>query len=137
MDSSLPIVFVADDDEDDRYLLRLCFTRHAPAYRLHFSVNGKELLADLAKQLVVPGLLLLDLNMPFMGGLEALERLRSTPRYATMPIVILTTSNNPDDKRKALALGATNFITKPISQPELAKIVVQLCNQWLDGKTND
>jgi CheY-like chemotaxis protein len=132
MAKQLPYVFIADDDEDDQYLLHLCFTEHSPDCRLHFSKNGIDFLADLAKETDKPSLLILDLNMPFMGGLETLHVLRNDPRYAEAPIVILTTSSNPDDRQKAIELGATAFLTKPLNQQDLGKIVLQLRKDWLE-----
>jgi len=134
MNEHVTCVFIADDDEDDQYLLQLCFTEHSPAFRLHFSKNGKEFLADLAQVLVPPQLLLLDLNMPFMGGLETLHILRNNPRYAETPIVILTTSSDPIDKRRAFELGATAFLTKPLNQQALGDMVLKLRQEWLEGK---
>jgi CheY-like chemotaxis protein len=134
MNESVACVFIADDDEDDQYLLQLCFTEHSPACRLHFSKNGKELLADLANETVPPQLMLLDLNMPFMGGLETLQVLRNNPRYTETPIVILTTSSEPIDKRRAFELGATAFLTKPLNQKALGKMVLKLRQDWLEGK---
>lgn len=67
-----------------------------------------------------PDLLLLDLDMPEVDGFEVLERLRKVKGYEYLPVIILTASENPDSKLKALELGATDFLSKPVDPSELA-----------------
>jgi CheY-like chemotaxis protein len=134
MDEMLPWIFIADDDEDDQFLLQLCFARYSPACRLHFCPNGKELLQDLAKAVSVPTLLLLDLNMPLMGGLETLSILRLDPRYVAMPVIILTTSSDVQDIQQARQLGANDFFTKPVGQEAMGALVTQLRKDWLEER---
>ena len=62
---------------------------------------------------VVPRLVLLDLNMPRIFGSEIVELMRAVPRLREIPVVVLTTSNSPDDRTRCLALGATDFQVKP------------------------
>ena len=129
-----PCVFVADDDEDDRYLLAKAFEQHSPQCRLIFAEDGVALLDALANSASPPCLILLDLNMPRLNGFEALERLRAHPFYKHTPIVILTTSDSDQDRQDAQALGANEFVTKPLDMTRLGQLVVRLRSEWLLGR---
>ena len=67
-----------------------------------------------------PDMLLLDLDMPQVDGFQVLQRVRELDDFAHLPIIILTASENPDNKLKALELGATDFLSKPVDPSELA-----------------
>ncbi|WP_157816157.1 response regulator [Spirosoma pollinicola] len=131
--NTYPCVFIADDDEDDRYLLNLAFARHSPQCRLVFAHDGLALLDALAHYEMVPELIILDMNMPRLNGFEALEALRDHPFYLTTPVVILTTSDAETDRQRAQQLGANEFITKPINSELLGQIVTRLRVDWLEG----
>ena len=128
-----PCVFIADDDEDDRYLLNLAFTRHSPQCRLVFTYDGLDLLDALARYETSPELIILDMNMPRLNGFEALQALRQQPSYQSTPIVILTTSEAETDRQRAEQLGANEFITKPLKGELLGQIVIRLRVDWLEG----
>ena len=81
-----------------------------------------------------PTVLLLDLNMPKIDGFEVLESIRSNPETHSLPVVILTTSNEEADVRRAYELGANSFVRKPVDSTEFAEVVTQLKSYWL--KTN-
>jgi DNA-binding response OmpR family regulator len=68
----------------------------------------------------VPDLLVLDLLMPEQGGLEVLQILRSQPATALLPVVVLTAMGDEINTRSGFALGATDYVTKPFSSPQLA-----------------
>ena len=127
-------VFIADDDEDDRYLLARAFAQHSPDCRLQFAHDGLALLDALGQTKAHPSLILLDLNMPRLNGFEALKRLRNHPTYQATPIVILTTSEAEVDRQRATELGANDFITKPLNAVLLGQIVDQLRTDWLVGQ---
>ena len=129
--TTAPCVFIADDDEDDCYLLARAFSEHSPECCLQFTHDGAALLETLAQSESQPSLILLDLNMPRLDGFEALQRLRQTPLYQTIPIVILTTSDARQDQQRARELGANDFITKPLDAQALGETVTQLRRTWL------
>ncbi|SFF39627.1 response regulator [Spirosoma endophyticum] len=126
-----PCVFIADDDEDDCYLLARAFSEHSPECRLQFASNGEVLLETLAQSKAMPSLILLDLNMPRLDGFEALQWLRKNPLYQATPVVILTTSEAQEDQQRARELGANEFITKPLDARALGETVTQLRRTWL------
>ncbi|GAB3936095.1 hypothetical protein GCM10028804_55980 [Larkinella terrae] len=96
-------------------------------------MNGEELLTALETARVLPSLVLLDINMPIMDGLEALKIVRSNTQFNTLPIVIWTTSSHEVDRNRAFALGANGFITKPDTIQEYNRLVLDLRRNWLLG----
>lgn len=136
---SVPIL-VADDDSDDCLLTREAFRENRLAHRLHFVHNGEELLDYLhgrppftdRQRFPLPGLILLDLNMPLKDGREALVEIKSDPRLRNIPVVILTTSAEPEDILRSYADGANSFISKPGSFSGLLDTVRAISHYWLD-----
>ena len=126
----LQSVFIADDDEDDRLLLKYAFAQHSPECHLVFAEDGLALLDALVQIDSEPCLIILDLNMPRLNGLEALQVLRNNSRYAQVPVVILTTSSEVTDRMHAYALGANDFLTKPLSMDSLGQTVRHLRKTW-------
>ena len=70
----------------------------------------------------LPDLVLLDLRLPRMGGLEVLERVQSDAGLKQIPMVVLTTSDADDDRERALAFGASSYLVKPFGAPELLAV---------------
>lgn len=123
------IVYVVDDDEDDRFFAQEGLNEQADCDVFFFG-NGEELLAGLAEAPELPTLVLLDLNMPRMNGFEALTALKQHPEWKTIPVIILTTSSRPDDRRAALALGAAAFLTKPADFVNLVELLATVSPCW-------
>lgn len=128
-------VFIVDDDEDDRFLVQQVFNQQSPDSQLKALSNGAELLETLAESEPLPNLILLDLNMPVMSGLETLERVRQNPAYESVPIVILTTSDQAIDRQRASRLRANGFITKPPTIRQYNEVVLNLQREWLSGSS--
>jgi CheY-like chemotaxis protein/phosphoribosyl 1,2-cyclic phosphodiesterase len=109
-------VLVVDDDPDIRALANLALTQDG--HTVSEAGSGREALALIAAN--VPDLLVLDLLMPEQGGLEVLQILRSRDATAMMPVVVLTAMDDEINTRSGFALGATDYLTKPFSIPQLA-----------------
>jgi len=105
-------ILVVDDEPQIRRIMRTTLT--AAGYEVEDAKTGEEALKKLRDYR--PDLVLLDINMPGMGGLAACRELRADPNVA---IVMLTVHNTEADKVKALDAGADDFVTKPFSTPEL------------------
>lgn len=112
--------FLADDDPDDRLLLREALESIDPSIKIVEAEDGEQLLAILQTQMVpLDSLIILDINMPKMNGLETLANLRSIPELASVPAVMLSTSLNDDMIGFAKQLGAVNYFVKPSSASDL------------------
>ena len=123
--------FLADDDVDDRLLMIEAIKTIDPSIEIVESENGHELLTVLQSQTVLDRcLIILDMNMPKMNGLETLSNLQIIPRLASLPTVILSTSGNPEMIDFAKKLGALDYYIKPSTMDDL----LNLCRQLISGK---
>src|SRR5437764_8232117 len=116
---SRPRILVADDDRRVRQLVGL--TLPAADYDLHYAEDGDEAIS--AAYELQPGLILLDLQMPRLDGLEACMTLRADPRTARTPIVMLTGYLNEDVQTQALNAGVNGILTKPFSPLALEQTI--------------
>lgn len=82
-------------------------------------------------QVEVPAIVMLDLNLPRIGGLDVLARLRGDPRTATVPVVILTSSDEERDRLRSYEGGCNSFVRKPLDFTEFAQTVARLGVYWL------
>jgi two-component system response regulator len=80
---------------------------------------------------ILPQVILLDLNMPRLGGIEVLQRLRADARTKLQPVVVLTTSSEDADKIESYRLGANSYIRKPVDFDQFVRAVQQLGLYWL------
>ncbi len=127
-------ILICDDDEDDLYLIKSIFNDTKFSNQTVYLKNGTELLEYLQNQKkeTSVGLVLLDLNMPKMDGRETLRIIKNNPEYRRIPVVILTTSNAPQDIEKCYELGANCFMTKPSSYEGLNDAIKTLSKFWLE-----
>lgn len=109
-------ILVVDDDPDIRALAKLALRQDG--HIVNEASSGKEALALIDAE--VPDLLVLDLLMPGQGGLEVLGILRSKPATASLPVVVLTAMDDEASTRAGFDLGATDYVTKPFTIPQLA-----------------
>ena len=130
----IPLVLMADDDDDDCMLARDAFQASATQVMMHFVEDGVELLKHLSRSITPPALILLDLNMPRKDGRQALKEIRSMPAFRSIPIVVLTTSQEKDDFIYCQETGVNSFITKPASFSEWVEIMRSLADTWLVTK---
>ena len=118
------IILYADDDKDDQQLVQEAFERYASNVKIILADNGVEALDYLNSLLPIepaPCLIILDINMPRVDGKEALVQIRNTARFAHIPIILFTTSSQPQDKMFA-AKHKAGFITKPIDGNQMRLI---------------
>ena len=109
-------ILVVDDDPDIRALANQALSQDG--HIVIEASSGPEALALIDAH--APDLLLLDLQMPGQGGLEVLKILRSRPATAALPVVVLTAMNDETNTRAGFEGGATDYLTKPFSIPQLA-----------------
>lgn len=137
MNEIAPIVIV-DDDEEDHLIISDGILHLAPDQVLHFRRNGIEalsFLAELNASNTHISLLVFDLNMPKMGGVELLREVRSNNAFNDVPIVIYSTSVNMIEKEVCMKLGAYAYITKPNSFKESLEIANEFL-QIASGRSN-
>jgi len=131
---------MADDDADDRLLAQDAFHECQLDRELEFVENGEELMDYLrhhGKYAArpderLPGLILLDLNMPRKDGREALQEIKSDPELRRIPVVIFTTSRADTDIGRVYDLGANSFITKPVAFDALVDVMRALSQYWIN-----
>ncbi len=115
-------ILIVDDSPTIRRMVRASLARFFPTVEFLEAASGLEAIERLA--LASIGLIVLDLNMPDMHGLEVLQFVRSHDRYRNVPIVILTTRGDEASRSAAMAAGASTYLTKPFA-PELLASEVQ------------
>lgn len=133
-------ILMADDDPDDRLMAKEALEEARLANSLRFVEDGEELMDYLNRRgkfndpatSPVPGLILLDLNMPRKDGREALKEIKSDPNLKNIPVVVLTTSKAEEDIYRTYNLGVNSFISKPVSFEGLVDIMKTLTRYWLE-----
>jgi len=133
MKSNAPqLIFIVDDDPDDRQIILDAFLENSPQIDYVFIENAETLLENLySDESEYPALILLDLNMPGMLGLQALKEIRSNKKFSQIPIIVLTTSTLNQDRKTSYELGASCFLRKPDSFGELVKLTNSIVKLWL------
>lgn len=106
-------ILMVDDDSDDQLFFIDAINELAPSILCVIANNGLEAIDHLEKVSPPPALIFLDLNMPFMNGIECLAQLKSMTGFQTIPVIILSTSNHELDIERTLSMGAAHFLTKP------------------------
>jgi CheY-like chemotaxis protein len=130
-------ILVAEDDPNDVAILKRAFARSGRAVSATFVRDGQEIINYLKKKPPFhevhqsPTLLLLDLKLPGLNGLQVLKWLRRQGQFKELLVVIFTASENPDDMRKAYELGADSFLIKPKEPEEMAELLRDMEERWL------
>jgi len=132
------IVLLVEDQEDDIDLTLHAFERSSVPSRMVVARTGEEALDYLfmagrhaqRDRLAVPDLVLLDLRLPGIEGLEVLRRMRHDPRTRIMPVVVLTASNKDEMVVKSYELGANSFVRKPVDFGRFIAAAQQLGIYW-------
>lgn len=137
MEDRLMNILLVEDDEVDVMNVQRAFKRNHITNPLYIASNGLEALTMLrgeSKTLpLLPNgrrLILLDLNMPRMGGLEFLQELRADDTLRSTPVVVLTTSNQDLDRIEAYNLNVAGYILKPVTFSNFAELMATLNKYW-------
>ena len=125
-------ILLVEDDEVDVMNVKRAFDKNHITNPLFVAGNGLEALDKLRSGEVPQGrrIVLLDLNMPKMNGIEFLRELRNDPALAATPVVVLTTSNNDRDKIDAYNLNVAGYLVKPVTFGEFSELMVTLNKYW-------
>ena len=133
-------ILYADDDPEDRMLLLDAWQESRVANELHSVEDGEQLMDYLFRRgnyehlagAPLPGMILLDLNMPRKDGREALREIKSDPQLRRIPVIVLTTSKAEEDIFRAYDLGVNSFIVKPVTFKSLVEVTQTSGRYWLE-----
>jgi len=125
-------ILLVEDDEVDVMNVKRAFEKNHITNPLFVAGNGLEALEKLRNGEVPQArrIVLLDLNMPRMNGIEFLRQLRSDPALAATPVIVLTTSNNDHDKIEAYNLNVAGYLVKPVTFAEFSELMLTLNKYW-------
>ncbi|HEV8062544.1 MAG TPA: response regulator [Gemmataceae bacterium] len=137
-ESSIEILLVEDNPQDVKLALH-AFKKHKLANHIQVARDGAEAVhflfgtgpyegRDISRR---PKVVLLDLKLPFLDGIEVLQRIRSDPRTLTLPVVVLTSSAEEPDIAKCYQLGVNSYIVKPVDFDQFIDVSRQLGLYWL------
>jgi two-component system response regulator len=134
-------ILLVEDNPDDIKLTQRAFSKSKITEQINLEVarNGNDALDFLFGNIThvkrdtkaMPAVILLDLNLPGINGLEVLERIRSDGRTRLIPVIILTSSKEEQDIKKAYGLGANSYIRKPVDFKKFSDVAQQLGLYWV------
>jgi CheY-like chemotaxis protein len=139
------LILYAEDEEDDIFFLERAFKRAGSFHTLICVADGEQAIHYLAGHGLfadrtnhpLPALVLLDINMPKITGLEVVEWIRQQPHFNSLPVLIFTSSSRPEDKARASELGADDYLSKPADPLKLVDLVTSLEERWLSRPVRD
>jgi CheY-like chemotaxis protein len=134
-----PTILIIEDDEDDALLIRIAFKRAGVTSPIHRVENGAEAIAYLMgdgpygdrSKFMYPSFIMTDLKMPGVNGFDVLEFLKGNPEWAVIPVIVFSSSADPDDIKRAYQMGASSYHVKPGTSEVLAHQVLVLHAYWM------
>jgi CheY-like chemotaxis protein len=131
-------ILYVEDEENDVFFMQHAWKKAGISNPLKIVTDGEQALQYLAgegkyanrDEYPLPSLVLLDLKLPKMDGLEVLQWIRTQPAIQTLAVIILSSSNRPEDLRAAYARGANSFLVKPSTPGGLAGVVASVKDYW-------
>lgn len=132
-------ILLIDDDTDDTELFKEALFEIDQSVILNRTGDGQEAI-DTLDTLKIPDMIFLDINMPGMNGWQFLSEIKANLKYRDIPVIMYTTSSEPEEVKKSLALGALCFIPKPSNYEDLKRVInffVKNTNKdWNEALTN-
>jgi len=133
-------ILLAEDSESDAMLTREALREGKVLNRLHVVYDGVEAMQFLRREppfedAPTPDLVLLDIHMPRKDGVEVLREVKADPRLKRIPVVVLTTSDDPEEVQRAYDIHANCYITKPVDLDQFLHVIRQIESFWLEVVT--
>jgi len=136
--TNLAVLLLVEDELDHANLIREVLQKEGHLInKIVWVKNGRQALDYVfqigeyeGQEVATPGLILLDLKLPELDGFEVLKRIKQDETYKEIPAVVLTTSRNAEDVKKALRLGANDYIVKPVTWEGFERKVRELGKYW-------
>lgn len=139
MSTASATILVVEDDENDLFLLKRAFAKAKVTNPIHAARDGEEAIAFLSRIDGTPGtprpdlpvLVLLDLKLPRLSGHEVLTWIRSNEHVRRLPVVVLTSSDEPRDVNRAYDAGANSYLVKPGDPARILELANSVGTYWL------
>ncbi|MEM6561627.1 MAG: response regulator [Planctomycetota bacterium] len=133
-----PTILLVEDNRDDQKFVQLALEFLEIDAQLDVVDNAKQAFTYLMREAPyedkrLPDLVLLDINMPRVSGIEVLDLIKADPKIAMLPFIVLTTSDAQEDIDTCYAKGCNAYVTKPFGHKELLDKLKKLCGFWLDA----
>jgi two-component system, response regulator len=128
-------VLLVEDNADDEHLTLRGLRKHSSPPEVHVARDGSQALDFLTQAEAdqgLPDLVLLDLKLPKLGGLEVLRRIRTNPGTSAVPVVVLTSSDEEGDVTRAYMDGVNSYVCKPVDYNAFLTAVGAIAEFWLD-----
>jgi CheY-like chemotaxis protein len=126
-------VLYVEDEEDDIFFMRRAFAKAGCADAFHAVKDGKRAITYLSGEngeCPSPQVILLDLNLPLVSGFEVLEWIRRQPHFQSLPVIIFSSSGRPEDRSRAEALGANDYLLKPASAEDFVSVASDIVRAY-------
>lgn len=133
MIKSLNILLIEDDSIEimkfDRVLKKL-----NQSHKVTVALNGEEALTHLNEKGLIPDIIILDLNMPKINGIEFLRLLKSNSKFAMIPSIVLTTSNNHREVKECYTIGIAGYLLKPLKYEDYVTVIKTTLDYWSNNE---
>ncbi|RMG74859.1 MAG: response regulator [Nitrospirae bacterium] len=120
-------ILIVEDSDSTRAMMRAIVEDMGENFLVFEASNGFEALKILPTENF--NLIITDINMPDINGLELINFIKTTPQYSKIPLIIVTTERTEEDRRRGMALGANDYITKPFEPEQLRESILNLLDR--------
>ena len=125
------MIFISDDSPTDIELTTIAIEATGRKIIVRSATDGRSALVMLRNGLGLPAVILLDLKMPGMSGIEVLREIRADDRLKKIPVVVVTSSALDSDRTDAIAAGATDYMQKPLALAQFSNDLESILDRWL------
>lgn len=128
-------LMILEDDEAQVFALKGVLKSTVPEVDFRLALNGRHFLETIASEQVLPDIAILDINTPVMNGFDVLQKIRGDRSYDYLPVVMFSTSDSREDKRRAEMLGADGYVQKP-PRSEFGRVINEIIETYAGMRSN-